>query len=218
MKKIKNFGKVLLLSFLSIAVVSILLLNGCKKLNSGERPALLENNISQTAKNYIASLADKEKDISAQPPGEKPAKGIKKRVTPFSKMAPLVKWDQSTVGQYDDLRFIILPVGENIKPFENKEYEFFRNIIFCRDKTGKEHMSIIEILGKKGESLGDNYQDIAITAFENKHLSRSKSIGTLNASVFFFNEDYIQEASFQLQNGRWAPVRMSFRSDLDITQ
>ena len=218
MKKIKNFERVILLSFLFITVCTMVLVNGCSKMNTRENTALTETDISETAKNYMAGLADKEKEIAAQPSAEQPVKGIKNRVTPFTKMNPLIMWDKAAAQQQGDLNYVLVPLKEALKPFANKGYEFFRNVIFYKDKNGKSNMTIVEVLSKKDESLGNDHQQIAITAFENKYFNKSQPISALNASVFFFNEEYKQVASFQLQNGQWASVRMSFRSDLDITQ
>ena len=218
MKKIKHFERVTLLSFLFMAVGTLMLVNGCSKMNTRENTTLAESELSETARNYMSGLADKEKEMTTQPSAEQPVKGIKNRVTPFTKMNALMMWDKATAQQQGDLNYVLVPLKEALKPFANKGYEFFRNVIFYKDKDGKSNMTIVEVLSKKDESLGNDLQQIAITAFENKYFSKSQPIGALNASVFFFNEAYKQVASFQLQNGQWAPVRMSFRSDLDITQ
>jgi hypothetical protein len=216
MKQTKNFKTAILYSVLSTTVLTILLAYGCNKKNSREAG----NNVTltQTAKDYFTGLANEEKVTSSQPSVTSHPQSTKYRVTPLSKMSPSIIWDQATVHERSDMSYVIMPLKEVIKPFKNKNYEFFRNVIFYKQKTGKTNMIIVEVLSKKGESLGNDLQNIAITAFENKYFSRSESIGELNAYVIFYNENYVQDTSFQLQNGKWAPARVSFRSDLDITQ
>jgi hypothetical protein len=225
MKKIKNLRTVILFLFLPGTVCTILLINACNKMNTEEDTAFNGNkSLVQTAKSYYSSLANNEHVISADPSTKaasttvKQTKSIKNRVTPLSKMSSVINWDKATTQQRDDLNYTIIPLKESITPFKNKSYEFFRDVIFYKDKTGKANMTIIEVLSKKGESLGNDLQNIAITAFENKYFSSSQSIDAINAFVFFFDENYAQTASFQFQNGTWTPARASFRSDLDITQ
>lgn len=225
MKKIKNLRTVILFLFLPGTMCTILLINACNKSHTGEDSALNGNkSLAQTAKSYFSNLANNEQEISAQPSLKttsttaRQTKSIKNRVTPLSKMSSIINWDKATTLQRNDLNYTIIPLKESITPFKNKSYEFFRDVIFYKDNTGKTNMTIIEVLSKKGESLGNDLQNIAITAFENKYFSRSQSIEAINAFVFFFDENYAQSASFQFQNGTWTPARASFRSDLDITQ
>jgi hypothetical protein len=219
MKKIKKHRTVTLFSYLAAAVFTILLVSGCNKTNVRKK-TLSENKASLTlvAKNYFESLAENEKAVSAQLLNSGQIKSTTVRVTPLTKMSPNIMWDKATEVKREDLAYSIVPLNEEIKPFKNKNYEFFRNIIFYRDENGKSNMLILEVLSKKGQSLGNDLQKIAINAFENKYFARNQDIGDLNAFIIFYNEYYVRETSFQLEGGKWTSSRISFRSDLDITQ
>lgn len=219
MKKIKKFQTVIISSFFSVTLFTILIINGCNKKNISEETLAEKNtSLSQKAKNHFESLAKNENATSPPPAASQQVKTIQKRITPLSKMSPHILWEKATELQTENLKYTIVPLKENIKPFKNKDYEFFRNVIFYRDESGKNNMVILEVLSSKGKSLGNNLQRVAIDAFENKYFSRSADISDLNAFVIFYNEDYTRDTSFQLVNGKWTPARISFRSDLDITQ
>jgi hypothetical protein len=219
MKKIKKHRAVTLFSYLAVTAFTILLVSGCNKTNVSKN-TLSEKNTSLTlvAKNYFESLAENEKAVSAQLLNSGQIKSTTVRVTPLTKMSPLIMWDKATEVKREDLAYSIVPLNEEIKPFKNKNYEFFRNIIFYRDENGKSNMVILEVLSQKGQSLGNDLQKIAIDAFENKYFARNQDIGDLNAFIIFYNEYYVRETSFQLVSGKWTSSRISFRSDLDITQ
>jgi len=221
MEKIKPAGTAIHFPTLFIILFTIFLINGCKKKSTQEDMTLKGNNISltQIAKNYFTNLANKEKESPLlQSSAIKQTKSTNSRITPILKISPCVLWDNATEQDRNGFDYVIIPLKGNIKPFKNKSFEFFRNIIFYQDKTKKANMVILEVLSKKDQSLGNDLQKIAITSFENKHFSHSQSIEALNASVIFYNENYLRDTSFQLQNGKWAPARISFRSDLDINQ
>lgn len=208
--------------FLSIIFLGILLIAGCKKRNAEENTLSKENNysLSVAAKNYFADLVNAESKSSSSLQSQTPklTKGQGPRITPLSKMSPYILWDNATEQKENGLDFLAVPLKEDIKPFKNKAYEFFREIFFYQSANHKINMIVAEVLSKKNESLGNDLQKIAITSFENNYFSRAQSIDRLNASVIFYNENYVRDTSFQLQNGLWMPARISFRNDLAITQ
>lgn len=220
MKKIKSIETGIHFSVLSIILSVFLLINGCKKKNTQEEMTLKGNDISliQSAKNYFTDLVNKEKESPIQSSATEQTKNTHPQSARLLKISPYVLWDNATKQNRDGLEYAIIPLKENIKPFKNKSFEFFRNIIFYQDKIKKANMIILEVLSKKDESLGDNLQKIAITSFENKYFSQTQGIDALNASIIFYNEKYLRDTSFQIQNGKWVPARISFRSDLDIKQ
>jgi hypothetical protein len=219
MKKIMKLRTVILYSFLSCTVFLILLVNGCNKMEAGEE-ALTEktSSLSRSAENHFSRLAENEKAVAAQPSTATKIKSTKNRVTPLSKMSPLILWDKATEFKRDKLTYTIVPLKDDLKKFKDKKYEFLRNIIFYSDESGKKNMLILEVLSKKGGSLGDDFLKIASSAFENKYFAKSRDIDGLNAYVLFYNENYAEDTSFQLVDGKWTPARISFRSDLEITQ
>jgi hypothetical protein len=215
MKKIKKLRAVFG-SLLPIAIFTILLVIGCNKKNVKEATA--DNSLAKMARTYFSDLAKKEITASDQVSTAQQKKGSLIRVTPLTKMSPFIIWENATEIKRDKLTYTIVPLKGDKKPFKNKNYEFFRNLIFYRDESGKDNMTILEVLSTKGKSLGNDFKKIAISAFENKYFSGSQDIQDLNAYVIFFNENYERETSFQLVDGKWTPARISFRSDLDITQ
>jgi len=141
MKKIKTSETVTHLSILSIILFTILLINGCKKKNTQEDTTLNGNNISlsEIAKGYFTNLADKQKKSSLQSSATKQTKSTNLRITPLLKISPYVLWDKATEQDRNGFDYVIIPLKEDIKPFKNKSFEFFRNIIFYHDKNKKDN-------------------------------------------------------------------------------
>jgi hypothetical protein len=217
MKKIKTLRTVILFSFFS--VYAILVVNGCNKMNVSENNTSNEKlTLARTAEKHFKNLAENEKPGPARPSSAVKLKSTKIRVTPLSKMGPFIQWESATEVKRDKLTYTIVPVKDDSKRFRDKDHEFFRSIIFYREEGGKKNMIILEVLSMKGKSLGDDFHKIASMAFENKYFSGSKDIDGLNAYVLFFNENYTEDKSFQLTDGKWVPERVSFRSDLEIIQ
>jgi hypothetical protein len=219
MKKIKTLRTVIFFSFFSFTVLAIILVNGCNKMNVTENGSSNEKTaLVSSAQNHFKNLAENETANSARSSVAVKVKSTKNRVTPLSKMSPYIDWENATEIKGDKLSYTIVPVKDDTKRFKDKEYEFFRSIIFYRNESAKNNIVILEVLSMKGKLLGDDFHKIVSTAFENKYFSRSQDIIGLNAFVLFFKEDYTEDKSFQLTDGKWAPARVSFRSDLEINQ
>lgn len=200
-------------------LVLFIFINGCKKINNETEKYSDGKDIPlvRSAKNYFEILLNKEGKIQVQAPGKKQT-GISPRIDPLSKMNSYVLWDQSIYKKSGGLEYVIIPLKEKIKPFKNKSYEFFRDIIFYEGKNKTPNMTIMEVLSKKNESLGNDLNKIAVTAFENKNFSRNDNVDKIDASVIFYDQSYKQEGSYQLKDGKWGTARVLFRSDLEITQ
>src|SRR5205085_12226959 len=98
----------------------------------------------------------------------------------------------------------------------NKSYEFFRYLVFSKDKQAQPTVSIIEVLSDKDVAFELPVRQIAVTAYRNKIESKTDAIGSENASVLFFDNSYKQTDAFKLTNGSWAKGGIRFRSDLGI--
>lgn len=217
MKKIKTLRTVVLFAIFSVA--AILLVNGCNKKNASENDGSNEKlTLAGAAQNHFRQLAESEKPAPAQPSPAVRLKSAKTRVTPLTKMSTDIQWEQATEIRRDKLVYTIAPVKDDTKRFKDKDHEFFRSVIFYREENGKSNMLILEVLSLKGKTLGNDFHKIATTAFENRYFSGSQDIDGLNAYVMFFNENYAEDKSYMLTDGKWAPARVSFRSDLDIIQ
>src|SRR5262245_10728175 len=105
--------RVLLYAFLACLPVF-----ACNKKNNHTSPPV------ETAKNYFTNLADQE----PPPPPQTPTKihGVQPRIQPLSKMSADILWEKATQQQQEQLAYTLIPMNENIKPFKNKEFEFFR--------------------------------------------------------------------------------------------
>jgi hypothetical protein len=97
-----------------------------------------------------------------------------------------------------------VPINEDLKPFQNKNFEASRCLIFYRDKSVKINMYVEEILSDKNTSLGDNIQEIMRLAFVNKYSGQNNNVTNVNLNVIFYNEDYNYESSFKVLDGRWS--------------
>lgn len=134
----------------------------------------------------------------------------------MGKIANLLEWDKSVETKILDSKYLFVPFNENIKPYKNKDFEFFRYLIFNKAADGKISLSVIEVLSDKGASIGQEKQALAIAALTNKLTNGAKEIDNINASVIFYNQDYNRETSFKLKDGAWSTFRISFRSDMEI--
>lgn len=67
--------------------------------------------------------------------------------------------------------------------------------------------NFIEMLSSKGGSLMLGAQEIASIAFSNKYFEKRNSIGNLNASIIFYDENYKSETSFQITTGIWSKAK-----------
>jgi hypothetical protein len=213
MNPFRNNQRVVVGALCTAAIFACILVYACnKKQNNSASP-------SEITRNYFTSLASQETSPVQQPPNTtKQIIGVKPRIMPLTKMSEHMLWDKAVEQRQGELAYTLIPLNEQIKPFKNKDYEFFRTVIVYHDRSNKENMAIVEVLGKKGASLGTGLQQIATTAFENKYFSRSNNISDISALIFFFNEKYEPDGSFQVENGTWSATQASFRSDLDITQ
>jgi hypothetical protein len=80
------------------------------------------------------------------------------------------------------------------------------------------NMSVLEFLGKPGASLGTEKFAIAERAVKNRFTSKNESLLELNAYALFYDEQYKQLESFDINNGAWSTSDVRFRSDKEIVQ
>jgi hypothetical protein len=214
-------------SYLIILIILLSLGTACKKMETSKTPAIpqsLETSsqayFNQLLSNEAALMASLKETDAARNTGVKPHLQKKQiRVTQtarFHDMALKIDWNSVEKYKIDKVNYLVVPVKENIKPFNNKSFEFFRKLVFYNPAGGEVKMTVLEVLGNKNASLGSDLSSITRTALENRFGNKSDAIGNLNASVLFFNNNYGRDTSYSLTDGRWASARISFRSDLDI--
>jgi len=205
---------------LQLVMAGFLLSTSCNKQQQGDSQiASPDSSLSESAKSYLAVLAVKKDDLAAPVSGKKklPSKTIKvQQVNRFSQISKTTEWKNAFEIQEKGITYLFVPVKEDIKPFTNKDFEFFRYLIFSRAGASAVSLSVIEVLGDKKYSFESDNRQIAITAFKNKTEGNTGNIGNTNAAVIFYNNDYKPTASFKLNNGAWSTARITFRSDLGI--
>lgn len=206
----------------SIVIVTIgLVITSCKKQAQFDSSSAVENkstDLIKTAQNYFTtSVINTKTEKRALPLKSLPKNAEPRQSVQIEKLSKLIKWETAVTYNTNGISYVIVPVNGPRKPFKNKEFEFFRSLIFHTTQADDMDMAIVEVLGKKGYFLGNNLQEIANVSFVNKAFSKSISIGDINAYVIFYDKNYLQETSVQLTNGKWSDARISFRSDLEIT-
>ncbi|MES2329773.1 MAG: hypothetical protein V4539_09240 [Bacteroidota bacterium] len=208
----------------AIALLFFLICTSCNKqqLEQTEKAAALEKSkpLIESAKAYVVTLTtNNTATIKVNSVQKKPHTPKTITVAPasqFSHINKKIDWNNAEPVHIGNTDYIFVPIQENIKPFNNQQFEFFRYLVFSKTSSGDVALSVIEVLGDKGYSFTDQSDKIAIEACKNKFANEASAIGSVNASVFFYDKDYKQTASYKLTNGSWEAARISFRSDLDI--
>lgn len=212
---------------LSIIIISAFLLFGassCKRdlapetKLSDQNPVVNEQNLLQVSKGYFSSLANEEKALLSQPTKKLPKNSPLRKNARIAQISELIDWEKSKVITHNNFNFLLVPFKEDRKPFKNKDFEFHRKLVFFNDSTGKLQMNIVEILGEKGTSLGNDLEELCKTSFLNSYLKQNNSIGNVNAHVMFYSSKYKEQNVFELIRGQWSlpKERFSFRSDIGI--
>lgn len=223
MKGTLSRHKVSIFTVAVIAVTSCFLVIACRKQSSLEPQKIQttkgSDNVVADAKSYFQhTILNKESDRAVNSVNLS-SKGATLKPLPIDRMekiSNIVDWDNGFEVLIDGVNYLFIAVKENIKPFKNKDFEFFRYLIFSTNSSGTKTLSIVEVLGDSRTSLGDNHARVAIASLTNKLKDASNQIETLNASVIFYTSNYQRETSFHIDNGIWSEKRISFRSDLQI--
>ena len=175
--------------------------------------------LRESATSYFTGLATPKADsVAAAPKGNKKYLQIINR-NPVNKFAPISKtinWQDAFEEQIAGSAYLFVPVSEDIKPFPDKSYEFFRYLIFSKDNQARPTVSVIEVLSDKDAAFSLPVRQIAVTAYRNKMESKTDAIGSENASVMFSDNSYKQTDVFKLSNGAWGKGSTKFPSDLRI--
>lgn len=176
--------------------------------------------LRESAGTYFATIATKKVDSVATPKGNKKYVRVIKQqpVNRFAQISKTINWQDAFEEQVQGATYLFVPVKENIKPFANRDFEFFRYLVFSKDKQAAVTVSVIEVLSDKGYSFELPGRQIAVAAFKNKMETKTGIIGSVNASVLFFDNAYKQTSVFKLSNGAWGEGNIRFRSDLSIRQ
>lgn len=180
----------LLISFTAFFVVSLLVFTACNKDHSSDvqdKSSAIENahfwfttEITQNENNRIGWSSERIKEFSAK-----------------------VLWnDAKEYGNGLD-NYVVAAIEEERKPFDNKNFEAARCLVFYKDASGAMRMDFIEMLSEKNQMLEGNITDIAANAFYNKQNKSKRKIGNINASILFYDKYYYPESSFQIKNGLW---------------
>ena len=189
--------------FVSGLILSLLFLTYACKKQAGSSTAsvtLIEN-----AKTWFeTNVVTPEKEMLFNTKAILPLESPYRRFARMRKIDKFLNWESSKQYNLNGINFIITPISEKRKPFSNQEYEAFRDLIIYQDRLGNMKMTILEALGKKGTSLGNDIESIAYTAFTNMFFNKTgRTNSDLNATVIFYNRYYSPETSFQITNGIW---------------
>ena len=161
---------------------------------------------------FINDIVEKEKEMMAQPYSVLPSDDPVRRFARMRRLSELLNWNKAKEYSQYGISYVIVPVEQDVKPLSNKNFEAARSLAFYKDQSGKMHMNVIEIVSKKGGSLGDNIQETASVAFINKYVTKYNKLQSIDASVVFYDETYKRESSFQITNGLWAKASINFQN------
>jgi len=173
--------------------------------------------LRESASTYFIGLTTPKADsVTVAPKGNKKYLQIinHKPVNKFADISKTINWQNAFEEQISGATYLFVPVKENIKPFANKSYEFFRYLIFSKDKQAQSTVSVIEVLSDKDAAFALPLRQIAVTAYKNRMESKADNIGSENASVVFFDNSYKQTDVFKLTNGVWSKGSTWFPNDL----
>jgi hypothetical protein len=135
-----------------------------------------------------------------------------RRFARMGRIQRILQWGDARLYNEGGIKYIVVPLDESIKPFKNKKFEFFRDLIIYADKSGTMKMAVIEVLGKENTTLGDDLQSLVHTAFRNKFLGQSEKLASVDASVIFYGRNYSLDQSFVVQAGTMKAAKAAIRT------
>lgn len=210
--KLKSRRQRIILFFPVLLTLVTALFITCKKQNN----STLQNSgdLIKKAQNWFENvIVKKEKDMLATPYSVLPSYAPERKFARMRGLNVLLDWTSAIEYKINGIDYVVALVKQDIKPFPNKNFEAARSLVFYIDNTGNMHMKIIEILSKKGGSLGQNIQSIANIAFVNEHFNKSYRIENLTANIVFYDEGYHHQSSFQLTNGTWLKGKVEIQNN-----
>lgn len=206
-----------LIAYLAMPILIVSVIVSCTKESKPASETLVKNNsFANAAKEFYLSQIAIEQADSKESGSKKINQQRYDETGRLAEVSEKIAWQKATIFNQRQLEFLLVPFTDN-KPFNNKNYEFLRTIVFSRDPSGI-NMNIIEILGDKGETFGDHNSNLMNSAIRKLLLDQLAPIKGINASVILFDKQYQQTKSFHISNGIWEAKRIQFRSDLEITQ
>jgi hypothetical protein len=210
--KIKRAEQKLLIALTTVLTCTLIVYTACKKQFN---PDVDSNSfIGKAQKWFMNDVVNKEREMLEKPDS---ILGLyTRRFARMEKLSVLLDWREAKEYYQDGIHFVITPVNQSRKPFNNQNFEAARSLIFYLDNSGRIHMNIMEILSKKGSILGSNLQEDTRLAFVNKQVKKSSRIEGLSATIIFYNESYRQEGSFQVVNGSWSPVKTELKNQATV--
>lgn len=192
------------LFFISILLVS----TACQKRSEvvAENSTFLKDKVEKAKTWFANSPVLREKEMLNLPYEVLPEKSPKRVFARMGKMQHRLQWENAEHFNRDGVSYLIVPVSLNSKIFGN-EYDFAKVVVFNTNRSGQMEANVLEILGKKGTSLGGRQMEIANTAFYNRELNKKESLAGINASIFFYDEMYKKQNGFEVRNGEWAATK-----------
>lgn len=188
-------------------IATILIYTACKKQNN----SIESNSFAETAKNWFENeIIQKEKNLLSAPFTTLPKDSCVRIFARMTKLSLLFDWNSATAYKQNGLQYMVVPVKQGLKPLRNQKFEAARAVIFFQDRLGEIHMNVVEILNLKEKRINMSISEIASISFENKYFGTNKPVGTLSASISFYNQEYRSEISFKTSEGTWLLSKSKF--------
>jgi hypothetical protein len=194
----KNVFNRIHLQVFSILIVFILF--SCKK-NS---ETIVNDELSvDKAKMWLETtvLADETKLLD-KPTSELPEKSYERVLARMNRLAKKLDWGKSESVLKNGIEIIAVPLlRDRLKTSDN----LFANrvFLFFKEKNSQIALEVIELYSKKKSII--DVVGVAVEAFENKVFKKKKSINSVDADVFFYNEKYKSLASYKIKDKAWFP-------------
>jgi hypothetical protein len=193
-------------SILALFASVILVLTACQK-NSD-----LDNLETTTSKDFVTEAkawfangpVSKENRLLSQPTSVLPLNAPQRIFARMGKIQKKLIWENAQHYNTEGLEYLVVPVDKNLKKYGN-DYELAQSIVFYENNGSEMRMNVVEVLSKKGTSLQDKATEIVATAFRNSIKHKNEQVLGINATVFFYNDEYKAIGNYEFSNGNFIP-------------
>lgn len=193
--------KIIYLFFSAIALSAILFfIPGCHK-----QEIWKPNDFISISKDWFQNtIINNEKEMLSVSYSVLPKNAPERLFARMQKIEKILNWGNAKQYSLEGIKFVITPIDEDIKPFQNKSFEAARCLIFYQDKSGGMHMNVEEVLSDRNNSLGNDIPVIMKTGFENMYFNKRQNTMRINATAIFYDEKYYYKSSFKITNGSFS--------------
>jgi hypothetical protein len=186
-----------------IAFLCFFIINSCQK-KSGlvlEREPQLKVFVEEAKNWFVNGPVLLEKKILNLPFNVLPKTASIRQLARMEKLGRILNWEEAEINNIHEVQFLIVPV-KNRHSFYDTKYEIARSIVFYKVNDEEMNMNIVEVLIEKGSvNLAHKSKEITAIAFLNRIKNRRESVPEVNASVFFYDQNYNSTDKYYFKDG-----------------